>query len=130
MNTPWGRSDYEKRFDRGLTLVGTPSHGGFLVGRAYASKHLSAAAQAAGDLFGDYLAYEEDCDAAIILLECPQTRAAFTSEITDASLIDDLSYWKTGYLIARGLTPNPDRVKAREAQDAEMAAWRAQKAGE
>ena len=100
MNTPWGCSDNEKRFGRGLTWVGTPSHGGFLVGRAYARKHLSQAAQDAGDPFGSYLAYEEDCDAAIVLYELPFTREGF-SNVSDQELLDSLSYWETPYLLAQ-----------------------------
>jgi len=119
MNTPWGHSDSETHFERGLTLVGTPSHGGFLVGRAYAEKHLSPAAIAEGDSFGGYLAYEEDCDASIILLELPQTRTPFSPEhVTDEALIRSLSYWHEGYLLARGITPNAEAVANRKAFDA------------
>lgn len=117
MITPWGRSDSETRFARGLTAVTTPSHGGFMVGKAYARKHLSAAAQAAGENFGSYLAYEEDIDAAIILFELPQTRITFTHSTTE-ELFDSLSYWRPAYLEARGLAPNPERFKARQESDA------------
>ena len=30
-STPWGMSDYSKKFGPGITFYGTPSHGGFRV---------------------------------------------------------------------------------------------------
>src|ERR1700758_1777363 len=102
MFSPWGMSDSEKHYERGLTWVGTPSHGGFLVGKAYARKHLTAAAIAEGALFGQYLAFEEDCDAAIILFELPQTREGF-SNVTEEDLLLSLSRWHPRYLAARGI---------------------------
>jgi hypothetical protein len=103
--TPWGMSDSEKSYDRGLTWVGTPSHGGFLVGKGYARKHLSPAAIAEGAPFGQYLAFEEDCDASIILYELPQTRGDFTfgPEGAEADLLMSLSRWHPAYLAARGI---------------------------
>lgn len=102
MFTPWGNSDSEKYYERGLTWVGTPSHGGFLVGKAYALKHLTAAAIAEGAPFGQYLAFEEDCDAAIILYELPATREGF-SNVTKEDLLLSLSRWHPEYLAVRGI---------------------------
>jgi len=110
MFTPWGNSDSETRYERGLTWVGTPSHGGFLVGKAYAKQHLTPAAQAVGQSFGQYLAYEEDCDAAVILYELPKTREGF-SNVLDAELIESLSRWHPEYLAARGLAPTAEPIK-------------------
>ena len=108
MFTPWGNSDSEKRYERGLTWVGTPSHGGFLVGKAYAQKHLTPAAVAEGKPFGQYIAYEEDCDAAIILYELPATREGF-SNVTDSDLLLSLSRWHPEYLKARGIAATAER---------------------
>jgi hypothetical protein len=109
MITPWGVSDSEKRYERGLTWVGTPSHGGFLVGKAYARKHLTPAAIAAGMPFGSYLAYEEDCLAAIVLYELPATREGF-SRVADADLLETISRWNPEYLAARGIAPSVEPV--------------------
>jgi hypothetical protein len=117
MNTPWGHSDYEKKLERGLTWVSTPSHGGFLIGRALAARLLTPAATACGNKFGNYLAYEEDCDAAIILYELPRTRESF-SNTSDAELVKSLTYWHLPYLIARGITPNPEAIQHRKDFDA------------
>jgi hypothetical protein len=109
MITPWGNSDSEKHYERGLTWVGTPSHSGFLVGKAYARKHRTPAAQAVGEPFGQYLAFEEDCKAAVILFELPATRVGFSS-VSDAELIHSLSVWESGYLAARAIAPTAEPV--------------------
>jgi hypothetical protein len=126
MHTPWGVSDYEKKIQRGLTWVSTPSHGGFMVARATAEKLLSPAAVGCGEQFGSYLAYEEDCDAAIVLYELPQTREGF-SHVTDAELLESLSYWRIPYLEARGITPNPEQVARRKQFEMEFAAYQQRK---
>jgi len=109
MITPWGNSDSETRFDRGLTWVGTPSHGGFLVGKAYARKHLTPAAIAEGEPFGQYLAFEEDCKAAIVLYELPAAREGF-SHVSDVELVESLSRWHPEYLAARGIALTAEPV--------------------
>jgi hypothetical protein len=109
MITPWENSDSETKYDRGLTWVGTPSHGGFLIGKAYARKHLTPAAIAEGEPCGQYLAFEEDCDAAIILFELPVTREGF-SHVSDAELIESLSRWHPRYLAARSIVPTAEPV--------------------
>jgi hypothetical protein len=76
---------------------------------------LTQAAIAQGKRFSDYLAFEEDCDAAIILYELPQTREGF-SHVFDSELLESLSYWHIPYLVARGITPNPAQVAKRDAR--------------
>jgi hypothetical protein len=110
MFTPWSNSDYEKHFERGLTWVSTPSHGGFMVGRAYARKHLSPAAIAAGMPFGQYICFEEDCLAAIVLYELPATREGF-SNVTDSDLLETISRWNPEYLAARGIATTVEPMK-------------------
>jgi hypothetical protein len=105
MHTPWGRSDYQKQFRRGVTWVSTPSHGGFMIAEGTARELLSAAAIAEGELCCGYLAFEEDCDAAIVLYELPETREGF-SNTSDAELIASLSAWNLPYLRARGIEPD------------------------
>jgi uncharacterized protein DUF7007 len=105
VNTPWGKSDEAIRIARGLTWVSTPSHGGFLVGRGYAQKNLTPHAIAKGERFGSYLAYEEDCAAAIILWEVPQAHAQLFPKSDIKNLYDSLSRWNADYLLARDLKP-------------------------
>lgn len=71
MMTPWGQADYTRKAREGVYSVGTPGHGGVLVGRGVARQHLSAQAQAIGQPFGSWLAFEEDCDWAAVGYEQP-----------------------------------------------------------
>lgn len=68
-STPWGQATFARQYERGISFVGSASHGGYLVARGYAKKNFSKAAQQVGKDFGAYLAYEEDCLAAVIDLE-------------------------------------------------------------
>jgi hypothetical protein len=108
--TPWGKSQQSRKIARGLTFHSTSSHGGFLVSAGFAERHLSPAAIARGQRWGNYYAYEEDCLAAIVELEIPATRGLFQNPegITDESLIRTLSRWYADYLIERGITPEPE----------------------
>ncbi|KKL56124.1 hypothetical protein LCGC14_2248510 [marine sediment metagenome] len=83
MRTPWGESDSVEVIAPGIAFYGTPSHGGFhiasnLLGRirpiwqAYARKWSGSAQW-----------YEEDCAAALVVIEFPEH---FTdSQIEDAT---------------------------------------------
>jgi hypothetical protein len=108
-NTPWGKSQNATKVERGLTFHSTSSHGGFLVSKGYAHKHLSPSALKRGEAWGNYYAFEEDCAATIVELELPATRVVFSNpeNITDESLIKTLSRWYPDYLIERGVTPEP-----------------------
>ena len=76
MRTPWGRSDTVDRPCDGVYAVTTPSHGGFLVDKAWAAANLTAAAQAEGESFGEFLAFEEDCGWAFLVFEHPELEIA------------------------------------------------------
>ncbi len=128
--TPWGKADYQFKVSRGIALVNTPGHGGFLIGQGIAQTYLSPEAIRAGQPFGGYLAYEEDIDAAIVLLEHPELipQLGFKST-TKEDLLQTLNTYRKDYLQARydrlagvtkperqatvaevfGLQPYPDR---------------------
>lgn len=72
MITPWGRADYVKHIQKGVLWVGTPSHGGLLVSKSVAKKSLTPQARMCGWRWGDYYAYEEDCEYAVAFLERPE----------------------------------------------------------
>ena len=71
MNTPWGKSDTAHTLVPGVVWVSTPSHGGLMVSKKAAEGGLSAAARAAGELYGSHYCYDEDCKYAIVFFECP-----------------------------------------------------------
>lgn len=72
MITPWGKADYPDKLTHGVYSVDTPSHGGVLIGKRVARKLLSPRALTIGQPFGAYLAYEEDCDMAVVMYEKPE----------------------------------------------------------
>jgi hypothetical protein len=117
MNTPWGKSDSKQTVRRGLSFVTTPSHGGFMVAKGYAYKHFSPEAIVRGKAYGGYLAYEEDCDASIVLWEAYDTFLSlpvteWTINVpTKESLIKSLSHWHADFLIARGVEPDADGLR-------------------
>ncbi len=62
MNTPWGASQHQHTITGGVYEVDTAGHGGILVERRVAPTLLSPEAIALGWAWGQYYAYEEDCD--------------------------------------------------------------------
>lgn len=67
----WGRPDHCKKLAPGVYTVDTPGHGGIMVSSSVASKVLSpeTLAHCSGLLENGYYQFEEDCDAAIPLVE-------------------------------------------------------------
>lgn len=61
MFTPWGLSQQVEKFTRGFSQVFTASHGGYMIAKGFAEKHLSKKAISMGMEYGNYLAFEEDC---------------------------------------------------------------------
>lgn len=110
-NSYWGKVQHESKIERGLTSVSTPRHGGFLVSKGYALKHLSTAAIENGLEWNGYLCYEEDCLASIIFLELPQSRKILSLSVTESDLIRSLSFFNADYLLKRGITPDPEAYK-------------------
>jgi hypothetical protein len=108
-NTPWGRAQRVENYARGFCRVFTASHGGYLLGRAFAEKHLTQAAIERGAAWGSYLAYEEDCAASIILHEIAvEFIPGFDVEVLDL-VFESLSLWCPDYLLERGIQPEAER---------------------
>lgn len=108
-NSPWGTIQSQIVLARGVRWVNTASHGGFLISQRFANLYFSPAAVKCGRVWGNYLAFEEDCDATIILFE---TRAfddalGYTRNY-DVERLQSLSRWHADYLIERGITPDPE----------------------
>lgn len=102
MNTPWGKSDSKISIERGVSWVGTPSHGGLAITASKAVQTLSSKAItiAMRERYGTefvnlpktaYLFFEEDCAYAIAFYEHPEWFRLL--ELTEANSIrrDDLA---------------------------------------
>lgn len=133
MQTPWGKSDSETKPARGVTWVGTPGHGGFMIAKGVAKKSLSLAAQKRGESYGRYLAYEEDCAFAMVAWEHPEWLPS--PGLTKEKVLNSLSSWNADYLIERGITPEPEgyayfleneadhKLRTEKSPDLVVAAW-------
>lgn len=71
MKTPWGLSQHKYSITEGVFEVDTAGHGGILVHVSVAKDLLSPEALALGWQWGEWYAYEEDCDWAIFAYEQP-----------------------------------------------------------
>lgn len=113
MNTPWGKSDGTTKIERGVSWVNTPGHGGLAITSRVAIRTLSAEALQRADFKGGYYFFEEDCAYAIAFYEKPiwsltLNPASVTAEEIRTKLLPGISRFYSDYLIARGITPDPD----------------------
>lgn len=79
MFTPWGAPVRTLRLEPGITAVLTARHGGLMLARGYAERHLSASARRRAIRFGEYYAFEINHAWAIPMLELPHLQEAFGS---------------------------------------------------
>lgn len=90
MNTPWGKSDYSIKIQRGVSWVNTPSHGGLRLTWQAAMKTLSPEARKAGERYGQWLDapffFEEDCAYAIAFYEHPEWK----TELERKEMLDNV----------------------------------------
>lgn len=121
-NSPWGRIDWAKELAPGLWTVTTPSHGGYWISSARGRTmpealagvrtfvERSGAAQAGG---GTGRWYEEDCDAALVVLAWPEffprEYVAGPARIIGARISPVIAVWIDGlpanHIIRGGAVP-------------------------
>lgn len=72
--SPWGKIDTVSSIVRGISIVGTPSHGGLRVSRAALNKYAVDAEYLLKHAIpmGTYLFFEEDCDMPLALFDMPE----------------------------------------------------------
>lgn len=67
--SPWGQVQTCKELYRGVYSVSTGGHGGIMARKDIAEQIFSEAAQKCGFVEGNYLCFEEDCDAQVAIRE-------------------------------------------------------------
>ncbi|MDA8664220.1 hypothetical protein N9L66_04595 [Porticoccaceae bacterium] len=112
-STPWGLAQQVISHAEGFSTVFTASHGGMMVSRDAAEKHLSEAARKQALKHGDYYCYEEDCAYLIPLFDARNLRKQLvsdnlflgskTDEEVESYLIESLRYWHPDYLIEKSV---------------------------
>jgi hypothetical protein len=72
-STPWGKSDYIKKYTRGIAFLATPGHGGFRVSKKLALKKIPAEMiRVASINMGNYFWFEEDCAWSVVAISFPE----------------------------------------------------------
>ena len=102
--SPWGRIQGVTKIVRGVRFVSTARHGGLMITRGAAEKHLSAAAVRYATSYGGYLCFEEDCLCSIPFYENPEWLEKLVAGKSSASkeeLEQSIRQWTPGYF--RGL---------------------------
>jgi hypothetical protein len=105
MPTPWGKADSAHKVADGIYCVSTPSHGGYMVGKAIARERLSSEAQAAGMTWGNWVCYEEDCQWAVLadaMVEVQRHAGRYwdtqkMDETFEAHILHTLKQWEPEY---------------------------------
>lgn len=72
MQTIWGTVQNKANLCRGVMVIGTASHGGMLLAKGYAEKHLPMELLDRFPFYVSYYCFEEDCDINIPLFFIPE----------------------------------------------------------
>jgi len=113
-STPWGAAQHVTPYAKGFASVSTSGHGGFMLSKGFAHKHLSDAALGMAERYGDYYCYEEDEAWAIPAWELPQYWPQIfqyagpeyqTYNARRDTILKTLSSYYPNYLLARGIQP-------------------------
>ena len=67
--SPWGEVQTYRYLSKGVFFVSTASHGGVIVLKELADRYFTKEAQACCFPYGNYLCFEEDCDAPVAVRE-------------------------------------------------------------
>lgn len=119
-DSPWGLVVHCDTLCPGVYSVSTAGHGGIMVHIDAARRLLSPEAQAIGFRAGDYLNFEEDCDAPVALRELmdsgtitPRTDNYFRPGEYEACIDRSLRRWHLDYWRARQERRSTERPKDR-----------------
>jgi hypothetical protein len=127
MQTPWGKSDSITKIQRGVSWVGTPSHGGLAITMIRAMEVLSpkainiALANVHGTALvnkpkGSYVFFEEDCAYAIAFYEHPEWKRTLEQNELDEIRLSNLStvapYDGVAEKLRKSIARTDERIKS------------------
>jgi len=102
--SPWGYVQHCDTLCPGVFMVSTEGHGGIMVSKEMTAI-LSPAAKKCGDKYFGYLAYEEDCQANIVMRELMDKKlwtpnhttdkAGFEQRLNDSIVKYNPDYWRS-----------------------------------
>ena len=104
--SPWGSVDHCRMLCYGAFEVQTARHGGVMILCQLADEYLSKEAQEVGFVEGQYLCFEEDCDAQVALRELLDKKLISKAFNLDAEQLGEivnqsLKQWHPEYWQAR-----------------------------
>jgi hypothetical protein len=94
--TTWGQSQHSHEYADGIVLHSTAGHGGFVLS---AARHRELQAKFKFDTFAGGCNYEEDCDAAVVIVAFPQffseeqKRRARNQVLSDPKYYGKVAQW-------------------------------------
>ena len=111
--SPWGGIQHSDVIVRGLKLVSTAGHGGYMVTNTFANKYLSNACKKLGMKYRNYLCYEEDCAYNLVNYDLLKYNPAIFEKIRGDKPLEEvefairksLSLYYPKYLIEIGVEP-------------------------
>lgn len=119
--SPWGGIQHSKVIAKGLKMVGTAGHGGYMATNLFAEKFLSKACAKNADIYNNYLCYEEDCHYKLLEFDLLNNHPKIFAdkllsdkndlEEAKKSLLEDISGYKPQYLIELGIEPSKEHYK-------------------
>lgn len=114
--SPWGEIQHCEQICRGVYQVSTASRGGVMLKTRLAQNLLSPEARKCGFREGGYTCFEEDCQAAVVLLELldkgvHKTPKWFEPERYREVLEDSVKSWYPQYWRFRERTRSPEQAK-------------------
>ena len=90
MPTPWGKARTMQELAEGIFWVETADHGGLLIEKARARALLSEQALKLGQLWEQYVAYEQESAMAVVFYEHPELYPWAEEELTEKLAADSL----------------------------------------
>lgn len=110
--TPWGFSDTEREIANGITLVSTPSHGGYYLSQARQAELLARFPSFTTWAGGPW--YEEDCDWAVVAIVFPTAFPASAQANAEACARYAAMYSREALSDPRLQPKNPARAEGWE----------------
>lgn len=97
MLTPWGKTITMQELAEGILWVETTEHGGLLIEAALVPSFLSERAREIGQVWEDYLVYEQEHDMMVVFYEHPELYPWVEEELTEKLATDSLRLFHPEY---------------------------------
>ncbi len=105
MHTPWGVAQTKQQLAEDVFLVQTPDeHGGILISTTRAEEILSDRARTIGQIWHDFLAFEQEEAMMVVFYEHPELYPWVEEELTERFAEESVHQNYPGYFNARDIS--------------------------